>query len=205
MKKILGAAFTANKRNRVVSSEECKYDLVDILPLLFKAYHRAVELFYEEMPKTQPQYCVRGMKSSYFASKMIQSLSGIGLDVKHGKYGRKLLYESGYIILFKKFDRAGRPMNVKTKNNTAIKNQLAGNLFGCGEDGTAPILYFGYSVSRFGEICNPRLVYIDGERLKWAIEEDDLAAINTITEIVMEQPAGGVFIKPGVITAKNAE
>ena len=199
------AAIAAGKRNRVISSEECKHDLADILPLIFKAHHEALLSFNRGMQQTPPQCRVRGLEASYFLSKTIQSLGEIGLDVRLGKFGRRLLYINGYIILFKKFDGRGRPMNIKTKHNTAIENQQVGDLFGCGEDDTAPILYFGYSVSRFGEVCSPRLAYIDEGRLKWVIAEDDLAIAKHTTEITPKQPAGGVFVKSGAKTAKKAE
>ena len=196
---------TAQKRNRVISSEECEHDLVDILPLLFKAHHEALLSFNRGMQQTPPQCRVRGLEASYFASMMIHSLYELGFEVKYGRFKRRFLYINGYIILFKKFDGRGRPMNIKTKHNTAIENQQVGDLFGCGEDDTAPILYFGYSVSRFGEVCDPRLAYIDEGRLKWVIAEDDLAMAEHTTEITPKQPAGGVFVKSGAKTAKKAE
>lgn len=196
----------AQKRTRVISKEECLHDLRGILPLLFKSHHSAVKEFNKGMEDTPPQHRVRGLDPSYFASKMIQCMSEYGLEVQYGKHGRRIVYTNGYIILFKKFDRSGRPMNIKTKHNTAIEAQQAGNLFGCGDDGTAPILYFGYSVSPLGEICAPRLAYLDERRLKWAIIENDLATgKRAIAEITPKQPDGGVSVKPGVKVAKRAE
>ena len=53
------------------------------------------------------------------------------------------------------------PMNLRTKMTDSIENQLQGRLFQDDEDPTAPILFFGYKKNQFGELVDPKLVYIE--------------------------------------------
>ncbi len=72
-----------------------------------------------------------------------------------------MLRVNGYIMLFKKLNSKNMPMNVPTRFSSSIQNQEQGYLFDMYDNGTEPILFFGYNKSRFGEIINPKLVYID--------------------------------------------
>jgi hypothetical protein len=96
------------------------------------------------------------------------------LDWKYGKYKRFILNAKGYLVLFKKLNNKGMPMNVRTKIVETINYQMMGSLFeqtGYTED---PILYFGYKKDRLGNIYQPQLVYIDENQVRWAIEEKDV-------------------------------
>ena len=163
------------KRKRIISATEFKYDLDSILLQLFTAFHKAVDLYNNDIRRFNPQDRVRSFEATFFNTYMMQSLREIfGTDLKRGVYGRIYLYTHGYIILFKKLDKHNMPMNVRTEHIVKIENQQEGYLFGDEEDVEAPIVFFGYFKSRIGEIGHPKFVYIDEERVKWILEEDNV-------------------------------
>ena len=196
------------KRKRVINPKECQYDMKEDLRYIFDAYHEAVKLYNSETALTPVEYRVRNFDATYFNSKMMQCLGkAFGTDLKTGKYKRRFLYKDGYIVLFKKLDSKGMPMNVKTKLSKSIENQLEGNLFNDDEDGSSPIIFFGYSKSRFGEIVHPKIIYIDEGVVKWTITEDMINVrkeINT-NYVAPQQPIGGVSIKATAIIKKKKE
>ena len=112
----------------------------------------------------------------------------------YGKYRRLILRLKGYLILFKKLDKNGYPMNIKTNNIQSILNQnLTLDLFTESDYNDEPILYFGYQKNRFGQFVNPQLVYIDEGDINFTITEKDLEIlvpvvskdeINRVKEVV---------------------
>lgn len=84
------------------------------------------------------------------------------------------------------------PMNIRTRNDDAIRNQAQLSLFDGEYDITTPILYFGYQKSRMGELSDPKLVYIDEDKVKWIITDDDIktsAPAHQIRPIIPLSPA----------------
>jgi hypothetical protein len=77
------------------------------------------------------------------------------------------------------------PMNIQTKSVSDISNQLSMSLFDENTYFAEPILFFGYKKNKFGQIFEPKLVYIDESNLKWAITENELSA----GTIIMSTPA----------------
>jgi hypothetical protein len=188
------------KRKRVINPDECKFDLGDDIYKLFKGFKEALPLYQKELGMTAPEDRVRTQAAVILQSKVMQCWrKQFGERVKRGKYARLLLYIKGYVVLFKKLDRNGMPMNIKTVNATSIENQYQGNLFGPDEDGNSPILVFGYTTNDFGVIVHPRIIYIDEGKVKWTIDEEGIKD-NTIPELdfVPTQPTGGVSVKKGV-------
>lgn len=178
----IGILNENRKRKRIVSSKECQFDMKDALRHMFSAFNEAVQLYNLEIGLTNPQDRVRSMEASYFNSKLIQCLrSRFKTRLKRGKYGRIILYENGYVVLFKKLGKNDKPMNIRTKVTDAIENQLMGNLFNKDEDGSSPIIFFGYSKTKFGEIAHPRIVYIDENLVKWTINENDITPVEEIS------------------------
>lgn len=171
----VGVLTERRKRKRIINPKECQFDMKEALVQIFTAFHKAVELYNSEISFTNPQDRTRGMEASYFNSKLMQCLrSFFGTNLKRGKFGRMFLYKNGYIVLFKKLGKDGKPMNIRTKLMVSIENQLEGNLFNSEEDGTSPIIFFGYSKSKIGELIHPRLVYIDEGSVKWTIDEEQI-------------------------------
>lgn len=161
-----------NKRKRVISAKECEIELGSILTRLFEAYENAVKQYNKEIVLTPPEARIRGFEAHLLNVKIVQSIQKyFSSDWKTGKYGRFMLYVKGYVILFKKLNKNDMPMNIPTKMTDSIENQLQGRLFQGDEDPTAPILFFGYKKNQFGELVDPKLVYIDENRVKWAINK----------------------------------
>lgn len=196
-----------NKRKRLINPKECQFDMKDVLVEIFSAFHSAVKMFNEEIVNTPVEYRTRGMEASFFNSKLMQCIGRVfKSDLKCGKYGRRFLYKNGYIVLFKKLNSQGMPMNIKTKLTASIENQLQGNLFNDEEDGTSPIIFFGYTKTRFGELRNPRVVYIDEGKKKWEICENMVEIPPKMTvNIFPPQPTGKVEVKPTVKIKKKIE
>ena len=163
-------------KRRTASKDECKIDLKKELPVLFEAFSNAHKTFENEVRQTPPLARARGFEASLLNSKMIQSIQEFFPENwKFGKYKRFTLRVNGYIVLFKKFDKKGMPMNIKTQRTDAISNQQVMPLF---DDSTLvyePILFFGYEKNRIGEILNPRLVYIDESQVQWVINDDSVS------------------------------
>ena len=96
------------------------------------------------------------------------------------------------------------PMNIKTINTYLINNQAEGNIFGENDNGSSPIVYFGYSKDKLGELTRPRLVYVDDEKIKWEIDESRITPTDTSTsELFTQQPNAGVSVKQGARRAKR--
>ena len=177
----------------------------DELPLLFRAFHNAVLKFNEEVGLTSPEDRIRGFEATYFNAKLVQCLRELfGNDLKYGKYGRVILFKNGYVCLFKKLNSRGLPMNIRTKNSVSIGNQLQGNLFNCEDDGSSPIVIFGYSKDKLGALIRPRIVYIDEERLKWTIEENQIVkTTGTSLDLFPPQSSDRMSIKPSALPPKK--
>tara|TARA_R110002096_G_scaffold5440_4_gene25417 strand:- start:1167 stop:1790 length:624 start_codon:yes stop_codon:yes gene_type:complete len=163
-----------NKR-RIATIKGAKFDLKKELPLMFMAFKEAYELYESEIIKTPPEARARGYEASLLNSKMIQCIQKyFPKHWKFGKYKRFTLRANGYIILFKKLDKYNKPMNIKTKSVEAISNQLSLPLFNDTNFVEEPILFFGYKKNSIGVISEPKLVYLDEERVKWVVTINDV-------------------------------
>ena len=173
-----------NFRRRLATLPEVKYDLKNELRLMFTAFYEAVKLYRREVQQTPPQSRSRGFEASLLNSKMIQSVQKhFPVNWEFSRYKRFTLRVNGYIVLFKKLTNKNMPMNIRTKAVDAISNQLTMPLFNDASFCQLPILHFGYHKDKFGQITNPRLVYIDEGNVKWVIDE---ASIETFNSVVAE-------------------
>lgn len=154
------------KTEDTVSYKDCLSSLKDVGGEIFTAYYEAIELYNKEIQLTPIE--ARGrMKSAYLNAKIIQCMiSRFPKDVRYGKYRRFILRKNGYQLLFKKLDKYGKPMNIKTKLVNSINYQLFDERLV-----SEPFIYFGYSENSFGEIVNPKLTYIYKGEVKWIIDE----------------------------------
>lgn len=175
------------KRKRIINAKECERDLRGTLEKLFDVFWNAVSNYEKEILQTPFEARCRGFEASLLNSKLIQSVQSVFKnDWTFGKYKRFMLRINGYIMLFKKLNSKDMPMNVPTRFSSSIQNQEQGNLFDMYDDGTEPILFFGYNKSSVGEIINPKLVYIDENKVRWVISEHDIPAANILMDV---QPA----------------
>ncbi|WP_052332456.1 hypothetical protein [Bacteroides neonati] len=175
------------KRLRIINAKECENDLREYLHRLFEAFYDAVRNYETEIVLTPFSARCRGFEASYFNSKMLQSVQSHFKDGwTFGKYKRFMLRINGYIVLFKKLNSKNMPMNITTRFSSSIQNQEPGNLFDMYDNGTEPILFFGYNKSKLGDIINPKLVYIDENKVKWIISEHDISTTKKVLDV---QPA----------------
>ncbi|NDV47455.1 hypothetical protein D0T49_10395 [Paludibacter sp. 221] len=178
MTKLKEKAFRA-KRKRIINAKECENDLKDYLEGLFESFWGAVCNYEKEVVQTPIEARCRGFEASLLNSKILQSVqSNFKEGWKFGKYKRFMLRINSYIVFFKKLNNKDMPMNIQTRFSSSLQNQEQGKLFDISDDGTEPILFFGYNKDRFGNICNPKLVYIDEGKVSWTITESDIERKN---------------------------
>lgn len=176
-------------KRRIISSDECKLDLKNDLPKLFKALENAVILFEREIAQTPLTARARILEAALLNSKIIQCIQREFQDQwTFAKYRRFVLRVNGYNILFKKLNKKNMPMNVMTKNNQAIMNQMQmPTLFDDPRSFEEPIVYFGYKIDKFGTVIDPKLVYIDDGKISWEISKDDINHIIVKNDYVSEE------------------
>jgi len=194
------------RKRRVVSEAECKFELKEVLPLLFQAFKEAFMSYEKEVVQTRPEARARGFEASLLNSKMIESIQKhFPNKWKFGKYKRFLLNVNGFVVLFKKLNGKDMPMNIKTKSVEAISQQLSLPLFDTPGTTENPILFFGYRKNSLGEITDPKLVYIDEDKVRWTISEDDVDDLGTVREInpIDDSPVDPV-VKEGVQKRKKS-
>lgn len=163
------------RKRRAVSLEECRLELKEELPLLFKAFKEAFMSYEKEVVMTRPEARARAFEASLLNSKMIESIQNhFPNKWKFAKYKRFVLNVSGFVILFKKLNGKDMPMNIKTQAVNAISNQLTLPLFSTFGTMENPILFFGYRKDKTGNIFDPKLVYIDEGKVKWTITSNDV-------------------------------
>lgn len=189
-------------KRRLASIKECQFDLKKELLLIFSAFYNALKKYEKEIVQTPPESRARGFEASLLNSKMIQSIQEhFPRNWKFGKYKRFTLRINGYIILFKKFNQKGLPMNIKTKSVTAISQQLSIPLFGDTTYVAEPILFFGYTKDKLGNIVNPKLVYIDEDEVKWEISRENLS-ITKIISISNNEKIAKPKLRPEIVNKK---
>lgn len=163
-------------KRSLANYENCKLELKKELNLLFKTFNSALNNTKEELFKFNIRFRSRTLEASIMQSYFAEYLQeNFGNKSFYGKYKRLVLRTDGYLILFKKFNSKGMPMNIKTTNVQSILNQnQVLDLFAESDYNDEPILYFGYQKNRFGDYVNPQLIYIDEGEIKFSINLNDL-------------------------------
>lgn len=152
---------------------------------MYRAYNKGLKHYNESIKAWQPR-----LRSKRFESNALNESINLALidafpdNWMFGKYRRFILRIEDYLIFVKKLNKYDKPMNIKTQHVNTISNQLALPLFNNEDSYTEPILFFGYSKDKQGEICSPRMVYIDENLVKWAITENDVMTINNVSKLV---------------------
>lgn len=163
-------------KRRLATEEACKVELKKELQLLFNTFDKALEKANEAISLFPPHSRSRTLEASIMQSSFAEILMK-NFDEKafFGKYKRLILRTAGYLILFKKLNSKGCPMNIKTMNVQSILNQnQVLDLFSESDYNDEPILYFGYQKNRFGQFVNPQIVYIDDEQIDFTITVSDI-------------------------------
>ncbi|AFM04010.1 hypothetical protein Fleli_1592 [Bernardetia litoralis DSM 6794] len=181
-------------KRKTADHQKCKNDLKnDFISLM--------EAFAETLVKTnkvltnfsllrRPRSLEATVIQGFFADIVYEKF---GEKASLGKYKRFVLRLEGYLVLFKKLDNQGYPMNVKTRANQHILNQSQLlELFPESNYNNLPILFFGYKKNKFGLCVKPQLIYIDNEQVQFVIDESDfdieLPMINNITMPEVDEP-----------------
>jgi len=163
-------------KRRLASESECKVELKKELQLLFNVFYTALEKTNTVLSAFQPTHRSRTFEASVMQSSFAEALSNsFGEKAFYGRYKRLILRINGYLILFKKLNGKGKPMNIKTVNVQSIlsQNQVL-DLFLNSDYNDEPILYFGYQKNRFGQFVNPQLIYIDNGEVNFSVTEKDI-------------------------------
>ena len=162
--------------------EACRIDLKTDLPLLFETFEEALAKTNKLISNFPPTSRARILEASIIQSCFAEFLfKNFGDKAFYGKHKRLVLRLKGYIILFKKLDRKGLPMNITTTNVQSILNQNKTlDLFADSVYSEDPILYFGYQKTKLGELVNPQLIYIDEEQIKFSIGENEFGYVRTL-------------------------
>lgn len=177
-------------------NETCKVELKKDIQLLYKAYEEALIKTSKVLSIIPIHSRSRILEASVIQSCFAESLmNNFPNKALYGRYRRLILRLKGYLILFKKLDKNGYPMNIKTNNIQSILNQnLTLDLFTESDYNDEPILYFGYQKNRIGEFVNPQLIYIDEGNIEFAINQSDIqmtfdmTITNVNTDIVEVKP-----------------
>ena len=177
-------------------NETCKIELKKDIQLLYKAYEEALIKTSKVLSIIPIHSRSRILEASVIQSCFAESLmNNFPNKALYGRYRRLILRLKGYLILFKKLDKKGYPMNTKTKNVQSILNQnLTLDLFSESDYNDEPILYFGYQKNRIGEYVNPKLIYIDEEEIKFTIDEADIQMVLDMPSRNIENDA--IEVKP---------
>lgn len=156
--------------------DNCKLELRKELALLFKTFEFALKSTNEDLLNYKVQFRSRTLEASIMQSYFAEYLqANFANKAFYGKYKRLVLRVNGYLILFKKLNSKGYPMNIKTVNVQSILNQnQVLDLFADSDYNDEPILYFGYQKNRFNEYVNPQLIYIDDNEIKFSISTCDM-------------------------------
>ena len=156
--------------------ETSKMELENEIMLLFKTYKSALYSTQQQMLSFKVEFRSRTLEASIMQSFFAEFLQeNFGTKAFYGKYKRLILRSNGYLILFKKFNNKGMPMNIKTINVQSILNQnQVLDLFANSDYNDEPILYFGYKKNKYGEYVSPELIYVDEGNIVFSIGIDDM-------------------------------
>lgn len=194
-------------KRRLASESECKVELKKELQLLFNLFYTALDKTNAVLSAFQPSHRSRTFEASVMQSSFAESLSNsFGEKAFYGRYKRLILRTNGYLILFKKLNGKGKPMNIKTINVQSIlsQNQVL-DLFSNSDYNDEPILYFGYQKNRFGQFVNPQLIYIDDGEVNFSIGEKDIESnISISTKVEVNEIKEVVPKLKGQISIKKA-
>lgn len=173
----------------LANPDACKIELKNELRLLFKTFSEAIEKANLVLCEFQPNIRARALDATVFQSSFAEKLfNNFGESVYWGKYKRLILRVNGYLILFKKLDKKGYPMNIKTLNIQSILNQNQSlDLFAESDYNEDPILYFGYKKDKIGNYVQPQLIYIDEEKIQFSLNEHDIEIQIEIEENKVEK------------------
>ncbi|MGJ1378310.1 hypothetical protein ACR79Q_19385 [Sphingobacterium multivorum] len=181
-----------------------KVELKTELELLFDTFQKALNKTQKQMSEFPPLSRSRTLEASIMQSCFAEMLMlNFGDKAFYGKHKRLVLSVKGYIILFKKLDKKGMPMNITTANVHGIMSQnMQLDLFAQSGYNDAPILYFGYQKNGVGQYVNPQIVYIDDSKISFVISDEIFGNIKAVDNLSTDKVAPKLKDK---ISLKKAE
>lgn len=158
------------KRKRIIK-EDAHSVLKEYYIDLFNAYYEAIDKYNTEIRQTIPEARTR-LNSVLLNAKLTESfISKFPENWNKGRYGRIVFRWEGIQMLIKKLNKDSKPSYIPTLLSDAIINQLQTSLFEDDASKEEPVLIFGYTRNRDGQLINPRIVYYVGE-VNWVIDKD---------------------------------
>ena len=146
---------------------------------LMEAYYEAIGRYNIEIQQTIPEARTR-LNSALLNAKLTESfIIHFPDNWKKGKYGRIIFRWENIQMLIKKLNRNNRPSYIPTLLSDSIINQLQSSLFSDDDAKEEPILIFGYTKNRDGQLINPRIVYFNGD-VRWVIDSNDIITQSTL-------------------------
>lgn len=169
------------------------------LPTLVIAIESSFIAMKDELNGRNPAFLNHLSKSN----RMNEQIKGriteaFGTNVKPLRYNRFGLFLEGYVILFKKLDKYGRPSNVPTGNSLMLTGQSKLNF-----PGEPEILHVGYVIdSTWEAIKSINAVKIENQEVQWSINLQRLAgsSLTVRSSTTIETDDIGLDVKP---KAKN--
>lgn len=173
----LNLGYEGSKKRRIVNQAECEQDLKEFLNSLFSSVHDGISKFRYIVNMFDPNAKVRGDNAMLLNKCIVESIQK-NFEEKwiYGKYGRFILRLNGYILLFKKLNGKNKPMHTSTKLVNQILCQQQTSLFNSDAfiEVNEPVLFVGYNMDQFSVITDVKIVYIDENKVKWIISENEM-------------------------------
>lgn len=158
--------------NRDAIIKELKKELNSLFKVFFNAIAKTSDALLMFPPHIRSRTLEASIIQSFYNGALFEAFENKAF---FGKYKRLILSINGYLVMFKKLNSKGYPMNIKTTNIQSILNQQRGlDLFADTNYNEDPILYFGYQKNKLGAYVNPRLTYIDNGQVQFSITESDI-------------------------------
>lgn len=171
------------------------------IPRIISVIEEAFDAMSDEISGRSPSYLNHLSRSN----RMNEQIKGritdeYGTTVKRLPYNRFGLFIGGYVILFKKLDKFGRPMNIPTTNSIALTGQGVLNF-----PGEPEIIHVGYTVDPSWEaIRKINAVKVEDQQVVWSSDLKAFAAarITTIIPKVIETDEEQLDVKPKQASSK---
>lgn len=185
-------------KRMLADRHSCLIDLQTDAKKLFAAFDDALIKVNSILNSFPPLTRSRNLEASVMQSCFTETLfTYFPNHATFGKYKRLILRINGYVLLFKKLNNQGYPMNIKTINVQSILNQnQVLDLFSHSNFREDPIIYFGYQKNKLGEILSPQIIYIDDGEIQFSLNEFDFDYKSQLNHIPTQELNSIEEVKP---------
>ena len=188
---------------RIITAKECEEELKEDLPILFEALIEGTERGSDECSK--PSLKCRPFDANtintWVLSEINEAFPGAAII---GAGGRVYFEIKGFLIIVKKLNDKGMPMNIPTDLHDAVLHQKKSCVLDDSIEGQSkPILVLGYNTDKFGNITGHMLTYIIGCP-RWTISAESILSKEIVSNHVPEMEMGSlVRVKTTTVTTKK--